>query len=484
LFRKILNYQNIFYKKTVNQSFMKNNCPKPQKKPNLFEMEFASNKTPIIFVGLKKCRFNYLIPMRYSFLSQDTRKLVATLTVFLLCFCLQVAFAQTPKPEAGKGDVAKGKELFAQNCANCHKIHAPATGPALSGVTKRHSEAWLIKWIRNSQSLVKAGDAAAVKVFNEWGGIQMNSFPDFSDDDIRGILAYIESVPVPEKTQATASGGGGVKEASGGDSGYTNIILGALVVVLVIILVVLLVLTSLLTRLLKQRDDLTEADREIVESKIDIGKILGSKAFLGLLTAIVFLVVAKMGIDKVMDIGMQQGYAPTQPIAFSHKLHVGKYQIACQYCHTTVMKGKSASIPSANICMNCHNAVKNGSPEIQKIYTAIEKNQPIQWVRVHNLPDLVYFNHSQHTVVGKVACEQCHGQIEQMEVVQQRSPLTMGWCIDCHRQTLVSYTVKDGDGKDQLNPYYEKLLAFHKSKGKTKFKVEDIGGLECSKCHY
>jgi hypothetical protein len=330
--------------------------------------------------------------------------------------------------------------------------------------------------------MIKSGDATAVKLYNDWNQTAMNSFPDLSDDDIRGILAYIDTVPEPVK-----GGGGTTPTTPGGgttDSGYTNIILGALAGVLLLILVVLLVLTSLLTRLLKQRDDLTEADKEIVETKFDLGSILGSKVFLGTLTAIVFLIIAKIGIDKTMDIGMQQGYAPTQPIAFSHKLHIGKYQIACQYCHTTVMKAKSASIPSANICMNCHNAIKNTSPEIQKIYAAIENNKPIEWVRVHNLPDLVYFNHSQHTVAGKVACEQCHGQIEQMEVVQQRSPLTMGWCIDCHRQTLVSYTYKDGEGKEQLNPYYEKLLAFHKSKGKTKFKVEDIGGLECSKCHY
>ena len=445
---------------------------KHAKKPNLFEMEFASNKTAIIFVELK----NNSIPMQYSHFIQNIRHITAFVLVFLLLG--QVAFAQ----DAAKADIAKGKDLFSQNCASCHKVHADATGPKLAGVNQRRTEAWLIKWIRNSQSMIKSGDATAVKLYNDWNQTAMNSFPDLSDDDIKSILAYVDTVPEPVKgggTTTTTTAAGGAT-----DSGYTNIILGALAGVLLLILVVLLVLTSLLTRLLKQRDDLSEADKEIVESKFDLGAILGSKVFLGTLTALIFLVIAKVGIDKTMDIGMQQGYAPTQPIAFSHKLHIGKYQIACQYCHTSVMKAKSASIPSANICMNCHNAIKNTSPEIQKIYAAIENNKPIEWIRVHNLPDLVYFNHSQHTVAGKVACEQCHGQIEQMEVVQQRSPLTMGWCIDCHRQTLVSYSYKDGEGKDQLNPYYEKLLAFHKSKGKTKFKVEDIGGLECSKCHY
>ncbi|KOY87632.1 hypothetical protein AD998_17170 [bacterium 336/3] len=415
--------------------------------------------------------------MRYSSVIQDIRKLTVILAIFVLG--MQVAFAQNPT--AGKGDVAKGKDLFANNCASCHKIHQPSTGPALAGITARRNEAWLQKWIRNSQSVIKSGDAYAVKLYNDWNQTAMNSFPDLTDGDIKDLLVYVESVPKPVEPTET---GGKKVDGTTAESGSTNIILGALVVVLLVILIVLLVLTSLLTRLLKQRDDLDEADKEQVESKFDLGKVLGSKAFLGVLTAVIFLAVAKIGIDKTMDIGMQQGYAPSQPIPFSHKLHIGKYKIACQYCHTTVMKGKSASIPSSNICMNCHNAIKNGSPEIQKIYTAIEKNQPVQWIRVHNLPDLVYFNHSQHTVAGKVACEQCHGKIEEMEIVQQRSPLTMGWCIDCHRQTLVSYTAKDANGKDALNPYYEKLLAFHKSKGKTQFKVEDIGGLECSKCHY
>jgi len=450
---------------------MKNFQKNQALKPNLFEMEFASNKTAIIFVVINNSN-----PMQYSHFIQNIKNIAAFVLVLLLLG--QASSAQ----DAAKADVAKGKDLFSQNCASCHKVHADATGPKLVGVNQRRTEAWLIKWIRNSQSLIKSGDATAVKLYNDWNQVAMNSFPDLSDNDIRSILAYIDTVPEPAK-----GGGATVTVATAGvasDSGYTNIILGTLVGVLLLIIVVLLLLTSLLTRLIKRRVDLTEADKEIVEYKFDLGAILGSKVFLGTLTAIIFLFIAKIGIDKTMDIGIQQGYAPAQPIAFSHKLHIGKYQIACQYCHTTVMKAKSASIPSANICMNCHNAIKNTSPEIQKIYAAIENNKPIEWVRVHNLPDLAYFNHSQHTAAGKVACEQCHGQIEQMEVVQQRSPLTMGWCIDCHRQTLVSYTYKDGAGKAQLNPYYEKLLAFHKSKGKTKFKVEDIGGLECSKCHY
>lgn len=447
---------------------------------NLLTIVFVRKKTPIIFVlpkestFFRKTLFNAFTSMHY--LHKRQARYIGGIFILWVSFSLNVS-AQ---------DVAKGKELYSQNCATCHKIHTNATGPALKDVTKRRTEAWLIKWIRNSQSLIKSGDPIAVKLYNDWNQIAMNSFPDFTDQDIKDILAYIdeESKKEPVQAVATAQTTAAATATVSVDNSYTNIILGILAAILLVILAVLLVLTSLLTRLLKQRADLDEADKEILETKFDLGKILGSKAFIGTVAGIIFLIIAKAGIDKVMDIGMQIGYAPTQPIPFSHKLHVGKYEIACQYCHTTVMKAKSAGIPSANICMNCHNAIKTGSPNIQAIYKYIEENKPIPWVRVHNLPDLAYFNHSQHTAVGQIACEQCHGEVKEMEVIQQRAPLTMGWCIDCHRQTLVNYTVKDADGKDVLNPYYEKLLAFHKSKGKMKFKVEDIGGLECSKCHY
>jgi hypothetical protein len=178
---------------------------------------------------------------------------------------------------------------------------------------------------------------------------------------------------------------------------------------------------------------------------------------------------------------VQQGYSPKQPIAFSHKIHAGDMEIDCKYCHTGVMKGKSATIPSVNICMNCHNQIKAGTQtgegEIAKILTAYANNKPIEWVRIHNLPDLAYFNHSQHVNVAGVECQTCHGPIQEMEVVKQYSLLTMGWCIDCHRKT---------DINTKGNKYYDNLVELHNErKGKgAPFKVEENGGLECSKCHY
>jgi hypothetical protein len=240
---------------------------------------------------------------------------------------------------------------------------------------------------------------------------------------------------------------------------------------------VLTLLLSVLTRYLSQRkDELSEADKELLDQKFNLGAIFQNRIFIGGVTLIFALVLAKAGIDSLVNIGVQQGYAPTQPIPFSHKLHAGEYQIECQYCHVGVNKGKTAVIPSANICMNCHNEIKRESPHIQKIYAALENDKPIEWVRVHNLPDFAYFNHSQHVNVGGLACESCHGEIKEMEVVQQKSTLTMGWCIDCHRQTVV---------QAEGNAYYDKLMAVHTKNGKYKpMKVENIGGLECAKCHY
>jgi Cytochrome c7 and related cytochrome c len=193
----------------------------------------------------------------------------------------------------------------------------------------------------------------------------------------------------------------------------------------------------------------------------------------------------KAVINGLYSVGVQQGYAPKQPIAFSHKLHAGAYEIDCNYCHTGAMKGKSATIPSVNICMNCHRAVKTESPLIQKLWAAADwqpetlsfgpNQKPIEWVRIHNLPDLAYFNHSQHVSVAGLECQTCHGPIQEMDVVKQYSLLTMGWCIDCHRKT---------DVNAKGNAYYDKLVELHKAANKEPMKVQDNGGLECAKCHY
>ena len=127
-----------------------------------------------------------------------------------------------------------------------------------------------------------------------------------------------------------------------------------------------------------------------------------------------------------------QGYAPEQPINYSHAVHAGAMEIPCQYCHFGADRGRYAGIPPTSICMNCHTQVLPTHPEIEKLRAALDAGEPIQWVRVHTLPDHVYFDHSVHVGAG-VECQTCHGPVEQMARVEQHEPLTMGWCLDCHR---------------------------------------------------
>ena len=148
--------------------------------------------------------------------------------------------------------------------------------------------------------------------------------------------------------------------------------------------------------------------------------------------AILLLLVVGITLAAVFPSASNQGYFPEQPIPFSHKLHAGTNKIACQYCHVGVEKSRHASIPALNVCMNCHIVVKPTSPYIQRIKKAYDEGKPIEWQRIHELPDFVYFPHKRHVAKG-VSCETCHGNIKEMDRVYQAQPLTMGWCIECHR---------------------------------------------------
>lgn len=383
---------------------------------------------------------------------------------------------------AGGGDAEKGKSLFTNNCAQCHAVtDEKVVGPGLKGIESRApSKDWLHKWIRNSSAVIASGDAYANQVFNANGKVQMSSFPSLSDADIDGILAYIDQAGKPAVATAAPAGNGQGDSAApaastGGPSELFTIVLVALLVVMVLVLGVLLAIVTLLSKAVTPTADGTQASTFSQRLKTNLSSAFNNPTLRSIVIWLFLLVAVKATIDGAYGIGIQQGYAPKQPIAYSHKLHAGQYKIDCNYCHTGAQKGKNATIPAANICMNCHGVIKKESPEIQKIYTAIENNQPIEWVRVHNLPDLAYFNHAQHVNVGNVACQTCHGEIEKMEVVEARSSLTMGWCIDCHRRTEVN--TKD-------NAYYDKLVALHRKESKEPLKVANIGGLECSKCHY
>ncbi|GAB3643889.1 c-type cytochrome [Spirosoma arcticum] len=399
----------------------------------------------------------------------------------------------TATPAAtGGGDAEKGKALFTNNCAQCHAVtEEVVVGPGLKGIQQRApGKQWLYDWIRNSSAVIAKGDPYAVQVYNKYQKIQMSSFTNLTNDDIDGILAYIDQASAPAQAvvggagEAQARGGGGASAENGGaiasgPSELFTFVLVALLVVMLLVLGVLLVIVTILSKAVTPIPVTTDGTQSAAplgqRLKEGLASAFNNPTLRSVVIWVFLLVATKATLDGAYSIGIQQGYAPKQPIAYSHKLHAGQYKIDCNYCHTGVNKGKSAHIPAANICMNCHGVIKKESPEIQKIYAAIEQNKPIEWVRVHNLPDLAYFNHAQHVNVGNVQCTTCHGEIEKMEVVQERSSLTMGWCIDCHRKTEVN-------SKD--NAYYDKLVALHRKESKEPLKVANIGGLECSKCHY
>lgn len=413
----------------------------------------------------------------------------AFLLVTLLVFSTTlVSFAQDAVSKE-PADIAAGKALFNANCKTCHALDKKVIGPPLAGVTGRApSIQWIKDWVHNSSKVIASGDSYGTALFAEYKS-QMTAFTNLKDEQIMQILAFVEAPAAP----APEAGGGGTATTAAAQPAIPAAYLDAIFIGMGIILILLLATLIIVARVLKNnlnQNKLNEADDQVVNSPYTFGTIVRSTGFAFLVTFIVAGIAFKTIIDGLYSVGVQQGYQPKQPIAFSHKIHAGQFEIDCKYCHTGVMKAKNANIPSPNICMNCHSQIRQGTNtgegEIRKIYAAVgydpDKGEytgvtkPIQWIRIHNLPDLAYFNHSQHVNVGGVQCETCHGPIKEMEVVKQYSLLTMGWCINCHRQTDVA---------TKGNAYYDKLMELHdpQNRGK-KIKVEAIGGLECGKCHY
>ena len=418
------------------------------------------------------------------------------LILFAMLFSVQISTAQDiPSDEA---TIKQGGDLFQEMCSVCHKVDSKKIGPALHNVYERRDLPWIIKFVKNSQKVIKSGDPYAVKLFADNKNTVMSTFDYLTPEEITSIVAYIkhetENPTVAVAAQPAAGGENvAVAEESGVPAYYLTAILVGLAIVLILILGILLLMVSMFNKFLKAKEGLTAEDKSYIEDRFSLLKLLKSPGFMGIIVFLFTAFAFKSTIDGLYNIGIQKGYQPTQPIAYSHKLHAGDLGIDCNYCHTGVRKAKNANIPSLNICMNCHSDVKNLqgkegiSPEIQKIYDALGgydpvskeygdgPKKPVEWVRIHNLPDLVYFNHKQHVKVGGLECQTCHGEIQEMEVVKQEKKLTMGWCIDCHRKT---------DVNTKGNAYYDDMVKFHEKNHKDKMKVEDIGGLECSKCHY
>lgn len=397
-----------------------------------------------------------------------------------------------------------GKALFKANCATCHSSHTDQkiTGPGLAGVFDRAPKGdWLKHWILNNEKVIKSGDAYANKIYAENNKQAMNVFEgQLTEKDVDAILAFLKGpAPTePGKVVATANEGAEAGETKGTQIEPLYLVLGSIVILAILLGALRSVRTSMQNAANRMEGKAENPDitfwQEVKEW------MSGHRRLVGVFCIIIGFIGMKSCWDACYRIGVyydwetQKGYKPEQPIKFSHKLHAGDNEIACQYCHNSVEKSRHAGIPTVNICMNCHKGIKSGpqygEKEINKIYEAAgfdpktgnydkSKENPLAWIKVHNLPDHVYFNHSQHVVVGKIECGTCHGDIKKMTVAEQKAPLTMKWCIECHRKTEVAMNG---------NAYYDRLHKALKEKyaGQygVKFTVEKIGGLECAKCHY
>ena len=396
-----------------------------------------------------------------------------------------------------QGDAAKGEALFKANCTACHKIDSRMTGPALGPtVTAETDDKFLTHWVENNQALIKANDPKAMKIYNEYNQAGMTVFSSFSDADVANILAYVRGEW--KKMQAAAPAAGA--NAAPAETGPSNLVIFGLIGVILIAFLVILVLNKVigtLERLLLKREGLApllvEEEKEPVDKFATLKKLAKNKKLVGFFSVCATIAVLSWCWVTMWNTNVHQGYQPVQPIKFPHDLHAGVMKIDCQYCHSGAYKSKNASIPSLNVCMNCHKMVrgrlnaKTPSPEIAKIYDALgydfdtqkydsTKAHPVQWVRIHNLPDFAYFNHSQHVKVAGLKCQQCHGPVETMSEVYQYSPLTMKWCIQCHKRTEIN---------TKGNAYYEKMMFVHDKLRKGEKVTEAMmGGIECGKCHY
>jgi cytochrome c551/c552 len=393
-----------------------------------------------------------------------------------------------------------GQQLFLSKCASCHNVFNKMTGPALRGVVNKDKYADkqnLYDWIHNPPKLIGT-DPYYQALKGEYGSI-MTSFPDLKPEEIDAIFKYVESVPDPNdpnnKTQDTGAGGG---------KGDQNaIIFGVISLILAIITLILMQVNS---NLKKMSDDAEGIQRP------EPVPFFRNKIYIAIVAIILFGMAGYFISKGAIGLQRQEAYEPVQPIYYSHKVHAGINQISCLYCHGNAWESRHAAVPSTNVCMNCHKTITsydkgpklydvdgneiNGNAEIAKLhkYAGFDpKNpnawdpsmsKPIEWKKIHSVPDHVFFSHAQHIRAGKVQCQTCHGQIDQMDEVKQAAPLSMGWCVNCHRQTKVDFNYNDSTGGNKFYSIYEKFHNDFKSGKMDSVTVEDIGGLECQKCHY
>jgi cytochrome c2 len=393
-----------------------------------------------------------------------------------------------------------GKQLFNSKCAACHQVFKDATGPALMDLESRHT--WsdhneILKWAHNPTAYM-ASDPYTTGLKAKFGSV-MQAFPDLTIKDVDAIVGYINQ-SVADKNKAPQGPVAGTEAAP--ENNNNAIIFGVISLILAIIALILMQVNSNLKKLSDDKEGIVRPE------PVPFYK---NKVYIALLALILFIIGGYYVTKGAIGLGRQKGYQPKQPIFYSHRVHAGINQINCMYCHGGAWDSKHAAIPSVNICMNCHKAITeytkgpklydeagneiNGTNEIAKLYKAAafdpqhptswdpSKAQPIEWIKIHNLPDHVFFSHAQHVRAGKVQCQTCHGEITAMDEVKQVAELSMGWCINCHRETKVDFNYTDSTG----NKFYSLYEKFHndiKAGKMDSVTVKDIGGTECQKCHY
>jgi cytochrome c553 len=393
-----------------------------------------------------------------------------------------------------------GAQIFKSNCASCHGVDKALSAPALRGVTTRgpwaEDKANIYKWVKNPAAFIPTTQYTK-DLQKTWNAV-MPPFPTLSEKEIDAVLNYVETAPVPGQDK-----GGGGEAGAPADGNRNAVIFGVISVILALVFLILMQVNSNLKKLSDDKENIIRPEAV---------PFWRNKIYIALFSLVLFVVGGYFVAKGAIGLGRQQGYQPDQPIFFSHKVHAGINQINCLYCHGAAFDGKHAGIPTLNICMNCHKVITsygdksaklydangnevNGTAEIEKLFKYAgftpgpgaqwdpSKAKSPEWVKIHNLPDHVYFNHSQHTKVGGVACQTCHGNIQEMDKVFQSAELSMGWCINCHRETKVNFNYSDSTG-NKFYSIYEKFHNDIQAGRMDSVTVKDIGGLECQKCHY
>jgi cytochrome c551/c552 len=388
----------------------------------------------------------------------------------------------------GRAQALDGKSLFQTNCAQCHNPVSVVVGPALKGVTQRVPDTNLLHaWIHNNATVLHSGNVYFNNLFNQYGRAPMNTFPGLTDAEIDAILNYVETYSQPLAATNTSNFPNATQEDH-------TVLYGICTFILALFVFGLHLVNSSLKKLADEKKGLPPPYHiPFYRNKFYIAT-----------TAIILMILLGWWLTEAgIGLGRQQGYQPQQPIFFSHRVHAGLNQVSCLLCHGNAWDSKQASVPSLNFCMNCHAAItvyhgerltrQDGSPvdpnqEIQKLfeYTGYDPakgrytrpGKPVEWVRIHNLPDLAFFSHAQHVHAGKVQCQTCHGPIQKMDEVYQFAPLSMGWCINCHRTTRVDFA------GNKFYSIYGRFATEMKNGERDSVTVEDVGGTECYKCHY